>query len=273
MNLSEKEANHFFKLMWALQFFVNCKLKIHSEIKNVKDYANCDIEKKVIVRKALYENIDIIDSFVRENPENLSKNDLSIVSNWKKYVGGQFYIERFLKKYTVFIKDRKVYGVLGLQQSLNELIHKSNLPLYIHTFLLPFNNKIIYDGLFEHHNISFGGGIKRELKETYMRAKQNNRIIDCLQISCERNRVKQKSKHTKNWKPEIDLLVNKAKKLRGSVEQPPIYSPAFSLVKASAGFAQLAVSDTNDPEALQKALDKVRRAFNKSQTVLNREET
>jgi len=272
MNLSGKEANHFFKLMWALQYFVNCKLKIHSKIKNVTDYANCDIEKKANVRKALYENINIIESFVRENPENLSKNDLSIVSNWKKYVGGQFYIERFLKKYTVFIQDEKVYGVLGLQQSLNELIHRSNLPLYVHTFLLPFKKKIIYDGLFGQHNISFGGGIKRELKETYMRAKQNNRIIDCLEISCESNLVKSKPKHLKNWKPEIDQLARKAKKLRGSVEQPTIYSPAFSLVKASVGFAQLAVSDANDPETLQKALDKVRRAFNKSQTVLNREE-
>ena len=272
MNLSKNESVYYFKLMWALQYFVNCKLNIHPKIKNLKDYTDSDIEKKAAVREALYEHIEIIDSFIKENPENLSKEDLLIVSSWKKYVDGQFYIERFLKKYTVFVKDEKVYGVLGLQQALNDLIHKSNLPLYVHTVLLPFKGKIIYDGLLVHHNISFGGGIKRELKETYMRAKQNNRIIDCLEVSCESNRAKSQPKHLKNWKPEIDQLAIKAKKLRGSVEQPTIYSPAFSLVKASVGFAQLAVSNDNDPKTLQKALDKVRRAFNKSQTVLNREE-
>jgi len=272
MNLTEKEANHFFELMWSLQYFVNCKLKIYPKIKNVTEYTECDIEKKANVRDALYKHIDIIDRFILENPENLSDDDLTIVSKWKKYVGGQFYIERFLKKYTVFIQDETVYGVLGLQQPLNDLIHQSTLPLYVHTILLPFKNKIIYDGLLGQHNISFGGGIKRELKEIYMRAKQNNRIIDCLESTGEINRVKSKTKPIKNWKPEIDQLANKAKKLRGSVEQPAIYSPAFSLIKASVGFAQLAVTNTSDPETLQKALDNVRRAFNKSQTVLNREE-
>ena len=272
MNISKKESEHFFQLMWALQYFVNCKLKIHPKIKKLKDYTDSDIEKKANVRKALYENIEIIDSFIKENPENLSKEDLLIVSSWKKFVDGQFYIERFLKKHTVFIQDEKVYGVLGLQQALNDLIPKSNLPLYVRTVLLPFEGKIIYDGLLGHHNIFFGGGVKRELKETYMRAKQNNRIIDCLEMSCENNRAKSQPQHLKNWKPEIDQLAIKVKKLRGSVEQPTIYSPAFSLVKASVGFAQLAVSNENDPETLQKALDKVRRAFNKSQAVLNREE-
>ena len=272
MNLSKKQSKHFFQLMWALQYFVNCQLNIHPKIKNLRDYTESDIEIKSIVREALYENIEIIDSFIKENPENLSKEDLLIVSSWKKYINGQFYIERFLKKYTVFIQGEKVYGVLGLQQALNDLIPKSNLPLCVHAVLLPFEGKIIYDGLLGHHNIFFGSGIKRELNEIYMRAKQNNRIIDCLEIYRESNQVKSNPKHLKNWKAEIDQLVSKAKKLRGSVEQPTIYSPAFSLVKASVGFAQLAVSDTKDPVTLQNALDKVRKAYNKSQTVLNREE-
>ena len=76
----------------------------------------------------------------------------------------------------------------------------------------------------------------------------------------------------KNWKPELDELASRVKKLKGSVEHPAIYSPAFSLVKTSVEFAQLAVSNVNDQESLHKALQKVRRAFNKSNTVLYREE-
>ena len=273
MKLSEQEANLFFQLMWALQYFVNSKLKIYTKIKNVEDYADSDTEHKVEIRKALYENIELIDSFVQENPQNFSKENLSIITSWKNYIEGDFYIERFLKRYTVFIdENNKVYGVFGLQQGFDELIHRSNLPLYVNTFLLPFKGKIIYDGLFGSRNIHFGGGIKRSLKETYMRAKQNNSIIESLEISKKVCQTKTTAKSLKNWKPELDELAGKVKKLRGAAGHPAIYSPAFSLVKASVEFAQLAVSDENDQKSLYKALDKVRRAYNKSNTVLSREE-
>ena len=58
----------------------------------------------------------------------------------------------------------------------------------------------------------------------------------------------------------------------GAGINPAIYSPAFSLVRASIELAQIAVTDENDRQALSKALDKVRRAFNKSITVFNRQE-
>jgi hypothetical protein len=272
MKLSEQEAKLFFQLMWALQFYVNQKLNIHPEIKSIEDYADSGTEQKAEVREALYENIEFIDSFVQENPQNLSGEKLVIVSKWKKFIRGNFFIERLLKKYAVFICEDEVYSVLGLSQDFDELTYSSNLPQYVDTVLLPFKGKIIYDGLLGFRNVYFGGGIKRSLKESYMRAKQNNRIIDTLEISHEANRNKPKAKSYKNWKPELDDLAKKVKKLRGSAEHPAIYNPAFSLVKASVEFAQLAVSDANDKESLNRALQKVRRAFNKSNTVLYREE-
>jgi hypothetical protein len=206
------------------------------------------------------------------NPKNLSAENLAIISGWKKSIRGDFFIERFLKKYAVFIQEEKVYAVLGLHQSFDEIIHRSNLPLYVETVLLPFKDKIIYDGLLGTRNIYFGGGIKRRLKETYMRAKQNSRILVSLEKTNSENQNKPETRPLANWKPELSELARKAKKLKGSVTSPAIYSPAFSLVKASIEFAQIAASDANDLESLHKALNKVRRAYNKSNTVLYREE-
>ena len=92
-----------------------------------------------------------------------------------------FYIERFLKRYTIFIKDAEVYGVLGLREDFEEVVPRSRLPLYVETALVPFKGKIVYDGLFQAYNIYFGGRTKRNLRESYMRAKQNNRIIESLE--------------------------------------------------------------------------------------------
>jgi hypothetical protein len=272
MKLSKQDANLFFDLMWALQYFVNQKLKILSGVKNLDDYIDCSTEEKNEIRKALYADTKLIDSFVQENPQNFSEKKLSMISNWKNFIEGDFHIERFLKRYTVFIKGTDVYGVLGLYQGFDELIHRTNLPLYVKTALLPFKGKIIYDGLFQAYKFYFGAGIKRELKESYMRAKQNNRIIQSLEPTQKETRKKKPSKSLKNWMPELNELAGKAKKLHGSAEHPAIYSPAFSLVKASIEFAQLSASDSADLDHLYKSLRKVERALRKSNMVLNREE-
>ncbi|MBN1843707.1 MAG: hypothetical protein JW883_15695, partial [Deltaproteobacteria bacterium] len=248
------------------------KLKILTHVKSLDDYAKCSTEEKVEVRKALYADKKLIASFVHENPQKFSEEKLSIVSNWKNFIEGDFHIERFLKRYTVFIKGADVYGVIGLYQGFDELVHRSNLPLYVQTVLLPFKGKIVYDGIFQPYNIYFGGGIKRNLRESYMTAKQNNRIIESLEPTQKGTQKKKLSKPLKNWMPELNELAGKAKHLRGSSEHPAIYSPAFNMVKASIEFAQLAVSDSADLDHLYKSLRKVERAFSKSNTVLNREE-
>ena len=271
MKLTEQDAKLFFDLMWSLQYFVNKKLNIKTNLKSLDEYAECTIEEKFEVRKALYADIKLIDSFIQENPQHFSKDKLSIVSNWKNFIAGDFYIERILKKYAVFIKGGNVYGVLGLYQGFDELVHHSNLPLYVHTVLLPFKGQIVYDGLFQAYNIYFGGGIKRNLKETYMSAKQNNRIIESLESIQKGNQKKKISKPLKDWKSELNELADKAKNLRGGSEHPAIYSPAFSLVKASIEFAQIAVSDSDDLDNLYKSLRKVELALRKSSIVLDRE--
>lgn len=269
MKLSEKDAKLFFQLMWALQFFVNQKVKI-LPINTLDDYLAAPTDQKVKVRETVYENIDLIDSFVRENPQNFSSNHLDIISKWKQFIRGSFFIERQLKKYAVFIQDDHVYGVLGLNESFDELTFGARLPMFIDTVLLPFKGKITYDGLIGFRNIYFGSGIRRGLKETYMRAKQNNRIIESLEAPPAEK--KSKPKPTKNWKPELEELARKAKALRGSFDDPAIYIPAFSLIRTSIEFAQAAATDADDLDSLYKTMKKVRRAYNKTNTVLSRKE-
>ncbi len=63
MKVSDKDAKLFFDLMWMLQYFVNQKHKIHSNIKSLEEYVECSTEEKFKVRTALYSDINIIDSF------------------------------------------------------------------------------------------------------------------------------------------------------------------------------------------------------------------
>ena len=46
--------------------------------------------------------------------------------------------------------------------------------------LLPFKDRIVYDGLLASHNIVFGGGIKRRLNDSYREAKARQGVITAL---------------------------------------------------------------------------------------------
>ncbi|MEE9188292.1 MAG: hypothetical protein V3U36_02905, partial [Anaerolineales bacterium] len=134
--------------------------------------------------------------------------------------------------------------------------------------LLPFKGKIIYDGILQGYNVSFGGGIRSDLKETYMTAKQNGRIID----SFEPDKRAEKKKPSKDWRPIIDKVSLEVMKFKSSSGAPPIQGPAFSLVKASIEFTKTAVHTPDDLDELWKSLKRVERSIRKAETTLFRAE-
>lgn len=273
MKLSQQEVELFYELMWSLQFFVKQKLKLLRKIRTLQDYSDCSQQDKMKVRQTMYENIELIDIFIKENPQNFSDEKLDIVASWKSFIFDNFHIERILKKYTVFISSRNdVYAVLALTDDFGEIIHKSQLPLYVKAVLLPFKGKIIYDGLLERYNIYFGGGISSDLKEVYLAAKQNAKIIETLDSDIKTQSLIKSKENIKDFRSEFDKLTEISNKLRGGSGQPPINSPVFGLIKASIELGQLAVSEPNDIENLWQNLNKVFRSLKKVERTLSRAE-
>ncbi|MBU0656781.1 MAG: hypothetical protein KJ914_16790 [Gammaproteobacteria bacterium] len=274
MKLSREDADLFFRLMWELQFFVKEKLGMLPEYRDVASYQNdCNFEEKAQVRDAVYDNLHLLKQFVQENPQGLSPEELAIVSSWQWFVRGEFFIERLLKKYAIFIpmgEDKQVYGVLGLYQSLDEMIHPSQLPRAVKAVLLPFKGKIIYDGLFHGYNVYFGSHYTADLKERYLVAKQNNRIVESFDAAPASKPAKPKVLH--DWQPQIRSLQEQAKALKAGNDYPALYAPAFALVKASLDFAEGATAAEPDLDALYKVLRKVESAMRKTYKVLDREE-
>lgn len=269
MKLSEQDADLFFKLMWSLQSYVNTKLQINPQVNSVEEYTELTQEEKFAVREKIFEQSGLITNYVETNPDGLSIEELAIVSSWTNFIKGDFYIERYLKKNAIFIHNNDVYAVLALYEGFDEMIHKSYLPLYTRTVLLPFKGQIIYDGLMQSYNVHFGGGIRGELKETYMFAKQNNKIITTLGT---KNKAKGLSVINKDWSKEIAQLSAVSKKLKGGSNQPVINSPVFSLVKSTIELANRAIVESCTPDEIEKELKKVERALNKLSTIVYRME-
>lgn len=268
MKLSKQDADLFFQLMWSLQFYVNDKFNIIPDVTSIENYIDLAQEDKIIVREKLFDHPNLINEYIALNPDGLDKDKLLIIKGWKSFVKGEFHIERYLKNYAIFIGAKKVYAVVALYEGFDEMIHKSYLPLYTKAILLPFKSQIIYDGLMQSYNMSFGGGIKRSLKETYMTAKQNDRIITSLE---ENNvTIKKEETQTKDWSPEIIELSSLAKKLKGGSDQPAINSSIFSLIKSSIELANKAVVEQGEYNELNKELKKVRKFVKQIETILYR---
>jgi len=186
MNLSAKDADLFYKLTAALLLYVNSRLKIcENNTISIKNFQDWPMKEKVEMRRALYENIQLIDSFVKGNPFDLSSEELEIVKSWKHFVSGSFYIIRFLTNYTVFLDTDNpplAYGVVGIIDPIDKMFLDPP-PIMANACLLPFKGKIIHDGLIGTKNIHFGAGIRKNLNHSYQESKARFGIITSLPFS------------------------------------------------------------------------------------------
>lgn len=269
MKLSDENAELYFKLMKPLLVFVNKKLELLPNVSTIEDFDEVDFEDKAIIREGLYEEIHLIDSFIDENPEDFPLKELAIVSKWKNFIKGDFFVERHLKKHSIFIGENdKVYAVLGLLNSLDEMIPRAALPVRLQTVLLPFQDEIVYDGFIAPYNVYFGSGITNDLKRIYTKAKRRDEIIFSIDPNSPAKAVKKPEKPAKNWKPLINELTEKAKQLRGGAGQKEILSPAFSLVKASLELADLVTEKKIEFDEIYKCFEKLERHINNIQKEL-----
>jgi len=186
MLLEPQDVELFFRLHRTLMFFVNQRLKVIPDaLANPEEFAALTPEVRLKARDALLNHTDLIQSFVEENPAHLPADELTIVQSWGHLVAGKFYVFRELKQYTVFLSTDQhpvAYGVLALSQPFEELIGPY-LPVLIETVLLPFKDKIVYEGLLNAYRIFFGSGVRRSLNESYKEAKVRLGIVTSLPIS------------------------------------------------------------------------------------------
>jgi len=263
MILDEKDADLFFELMWELQFYIKEQLEMMPGVDTREKFADVDGTERMEVRNAVWDNPQLIADYVSRNPYHLNSESLTIVAEWQNFLKGQFYIERLLKKYAVFIQEDAVYGVVGLYDELGEILPKQMLPTYVEAVLLPFKGMIVYDGLLSSYPVFFGGGIKESLKQVYNKAKRKGEIVISFNPNIQQAYQAKTKKKLKDWKPVLEALGQEAKTLRAQSGSPPTWGPAFSMVKASLAMAETAVNNPEDIDALWEQFEKLAQIVNR----------
>ena len=182
MKLSEEDTELFYKLHPALLVYTTQQKGVVRGVTTVDEFMDLPSEEINKVREALYGQPGLIDAFVKEDPFNFSQEELEIVRGWNNFLKAEFYLFRYLKKYAIFLDNRsppKAYGVLALVSDFQDIVSQE-LPVYLKAVLLPFKGQIIYDGILSSYPVSFGPGIRQDLKERYQEAKVRFGIITSL---------------------------------------------------------------------------------------------
>ncbi|MCT7958570.1 hypothetical protein [Laspinema palackyanum] len=182
MQLADSDIDLFYHLYYSILIYVNQKFGLFAGFGGSEEMSELTPLQVNELRQQLYTHPYLFDLFAEENPLKFTPDLLTIVASWNNFISGRFYIYSYQKKYAVLIDDRppsKAYGVLALDCPFPELVG-SVLPVMVETVLLPFKNKIIYDGTLQAYPFYLGLSIKGSLSETYHHAVEKFGIIASL---------------------------------------------------------------------------------------------
>lgn len=178
MLIPQNEAALFLEVYPSLIAYAAGRLGGVTGVTDFESFMDAPRKDKALARDTLLDNPELIEAFADKNPLGLDDAMLDQVRSWRHFLHGTFFVERDLKKYSVFLGDGqkpKAYGVLGLTDEIVDLLPHA-MPLLVTAVLLPWKNQIVCDGMIGFNNLILGSGIRRSLRETYREAKENGII-------------------------------------------------------------------------------------------------
>lgn len=148
--------------------YVNKKKHLIKGVSSISDFQKIPLNRIVKLRNMVVNDSTLIDSFIKENPFEFTDNELKTVESWKEGVFDTFFIVKYEKDTAIFYhpETEKCYGVLLLNDQFEDMLG-SHPPRIVQTWLIPFNDRIIYDGLLAPYNIVVGRGMRKSLGAEY----------------------------------------------------------------------------------------------------------
>lgn len=183
--LTKRELNLLGSLYSGFLHFAEGKLKPKRRI-------DLNMPKELLhntmirLRDTVFKNRKLIDVFVKENPNKHTPQELAIVSQWKYARVGWCYIIRCMKHHAEFLGStskfrltNEVFVVHSRGESFEQIVHMP-LPVFVRTVLLPFKDKIIFDGILEFAAKDLGDDVRQSLLGCCIYLKKHVGVITSL---------------------------------------------------------------------------------------------
>ena len=177
MTLTDNEFKEYIETHLYFLFYVGKQTKLLHRAMDFKTFKNLGTKEKFDCREEFLKKPKLLNDYLRLNFERLETEKIKILEGFKKRISGDFVVLKYLKDYAVFVdlKKSKVYLVKALGDKFEKMI--SETPKMVRATILPFKEKIIYDGFLEPYGITIGQGIKKDLNGLYREAKEKRELI------------------------------------------------------------------------------------------------
>ncbi|NLH55215.1 MAG: hypothetical protein GX482_06905 [Acholeplasmataceae bacterium] len=182
--LPEKDRILFYDTWLRLLDYVNKKEKVCDYQVNFLNPAFNLQSKLCLIRDRLWEKPSFISEYTLLNPA-LTKEAAELLRAWeKKHVRGKFLLLEYRNGTAIMMQIKenetpKLYAVIGITSTISETV-MSAPPVLLKTVLLPFGDRIIYDGFIVPYQISFGLGARKMFSEQYEMEKLKHGILTKL---------------------------------------------------------------------------------------------
>ena len=180
MTLSDKDFKDYIETHLDFLFYVGRQTGILHESVDFKAFKKLETKIKFKCREGFLSNPELLNNYLEKEFENLETEKIKILEGFKKKISGDFVILKYLKDYAVLIdlEKSKCYLVKALGDKFEKLITET--PKMVRTTILPFKDKIIYDGFLEPYGMVIGQGIRRDLNRLYKKAKDSKELISVI---------------------------------------------------------------------------------------------
>lgn len=178
MTLPPEIAKEFISLHSRVMLFAGQESGNLPQAMTVEELMTAGPNVLIEHRDNIYKDFSVLDRYATAIKGTVPDQWIEDLKGFKHYVRDRFFVMKHYKKYTVLMGNDQLYGVLGLTQSIEEIIPEWALPAMVKTVLLPFRGHYVYDGLMVTANISIGRGMSASLNEQFKRLKAINGIIE-----------------------------------------------------------------------------------------------
>lgn len=147
MHLDDEQLNRFATAINALYTYTNLKLKIVQPL-SPRDQDRSVVERSHLVGRELWRHLELIDSFVRENPFDLAQEDVEMVRRWKAGITCRGVVIDYDEQGNALIEcEAGSFVVRGISQE--PIVSLGIPPIVSKVTLIPFDDFIVWGAPFE----------------------------------------------------------------------------------------------------------------------------
>ena len=144
---------------------------------NFMGFIHLELKAKFECRQRFMKNPELLNDYLSQHFDDFETGRIKILEGLRKMISVNFFILKYLKHHAVCmdLKTSKAYLVKALTDRFDKLVRGT--PKKVKATILPYKDKIIYDGFLESYRFRIGKVYKKNLNMLYKNAKEKNELI------------------------------------------------------------------------------------------------